>query len=46
MFNSGSLVRTGRVLALVLVLVAGILSGCESKEEKALDQAKKQAATT
>jgi hypothetical protein len=46
MFNSGSLVRTGRVPLLVLALVAGILSGCESKQEKALDQAKKQAATT
>jgi len=31
---------------LVLVLVAGILSGCESRQEKALDQARKQAATT
>lgn len=48
MFNSGSLVRTGRmhVLVLVLVLVATILSGCKSKEEQAVDQAKKQAATT
>ena len=48
MFNSGSLVRTVRmpVLVLVLVLVATILSGCKSKEEQALDQAKKQAATT
>ena len=44
MFNSGSLVRTGPML--VLVLVAAILSGCSSKEEQALDQAKKQAATT
>jgi hypothetical protein len=31
---------------LLLVLVATILSGCKSKEEQALDQAKKQAATT
>lgn len=48
MFNSGSLVRTVRmpVLVLVMVLVATILSGCKSKEEQALDQAKKQAATT
>jgi hypothetical protein len=48
MFNSGSLVRTVRmpVVVLVLVLVATILSGCKSKEEQALDQAKKQAATT
>src|SRR5271157_4269849 len=46
MFNSGSgsLVRTGRML--VLVLVAAILSGCNSKQEQALDQAKKQAAAT
>jgi hypothetical protein len=44
MFNSGSLVRTGRLL--VLVLVAVILAGCSSKEEQALDQAKKQASAT
>jgi hypothetical protein len=44
MFNSGSLVRTGRMP--VLVLVAAILSGCKSKQEQVLDQAKKQAATT
>jgi hypothetical protein len=31
---------------LMLVLAAGILSGCESKQEKALDQAKAQAAKT
>src|SRR5664280_620331 len=46
MFNSGFLVRTGRFPVLSLVLVAGILSGCASKQEKALDQAKKQAAAT
>ena len=46
MFNSGSLVRRGRIPVLMVVLVAGILSGCESKQEKALDQAKQQAATT
>jgi len=34
------------VVALVLVLVAAILSGCKSKQEQALDQAEKQAATT
>ena len=44
MFNSGSLIRTRRML--VLVLVAAILSGCRSKQEQALDQAKKQAAAT
>jgi hypothetical protein len=43
MFNSGPLVRTGPMLVL---LVAAILSGCSSKQEQALDQAKKQAATT
>jgi hypothetical protein len=31
---------------LVLVLVAAILSGCSSKQEQALDQAKKQASAT
>jgi hypothetical protein len=46
MFNSGSLVRRGRIPVLMVVLVAGILSGCESKQEKALDQAKQQAAKT
>ena len=46
MFNSGSLVRTGRMPVLALVLVAAILSGCKSKQEQALDQAKRQAATT
>ncbi|HEY1159503.1 MAG TPA: hypothetical protein VGE83_02675 [Terracidiphilus sp.] len=30
----------------MVMLVAGILSGCESKQEKALDQAKQQAAKT
>jgi hypothetical protein len=46
MLNSGSLVRIGRMPVLVLVLVAAILSGCQSKQEQALDQAKKQAAAT
>jgi hypothetical protein len=46
MFNSGSLVGAGRMPVLVLALVAGILSGCESKQDKALDLAKKQAAAT
>jgi hypothetical protein len=35
-----------RVPVLVLVLVAAILSGCKSKQEQALDQAKAQAAKT
>lgn len=46
MFNSGSLVCTGRMPVLVLMLVAAILSGCKSKQQQALDQAKRQAATT
>src|SRR5271165_4118461 len=44
MLNSGSLVRTGWMLA--LVLVAAMLLGCSSKQEQALDQARKQAAKT
>src|ERR1035437_861448 len=60
MFNSGSLVRIGRVPVLhpsdkgrslgtpvlVLVLVAAMLAGCKSQQEKALHRAKKQAAAT
>jgi hypothetical protein len=46
MFNSSLLVRAGQMPVLALVLVAAILSGCTSKEEQALDQAKKQAAAT
>jgi len=45
MFNSGAQVRTGR-MAILLLVAAGILAGCESKQEKALDQAKTQAAKT
>ncbi len=45
MFNSNALVRSGRIAVLLLV-VAGMLSGCASKQEKALDQAKAQAAKT
>jgi hypothetical protein len=46
MLNSSSLIRTGRMPMLVLVLVAATLSGCKSKQDQALDQAKQQAATT
>jgi hypothetical protein len=46
MFNSKSFIRSGRAPVLVLLMVAAILSGCKSKEEQALDQAKQQAATT
>ena len=47
MLNS-SLVRTARIPALVLVsiLVAVVLSGCASKQDEALEQARKQAAAT
>jgi hypothetical protein len=45
MFDSRLLVRAGRVLALVAV-VAAVLAGCKSREDQALDQAKKQAAET
>ena len=48
MFISSSLVRAGRmpVLALGLVSVVAMLSGCASKQEQAVAQAKKQAAAT
>ncbi len=46
MFNKNLVVRTVRMPVLALVMVAGILSGCASKQEKALEQAKKQAAAT
>jgi len=46
MFKSGSLVRAGRMPVLLLVVVAAMLSGCKSRQEKALDQAKTQAAKT
>jgi hypothetical protein len=45
MFNECSLVRAGRTPVLLLVLAATILSGCKSKQDQALDQAKQQAAT-
>jgi len=46
MINSGLMARNGRISMLVLILVACILSGCQSKQDQALDQAKKQAAAT
>jgi len=46
MLNSDSLVRTGRVAVLVILISASLLSGCKSKQDEALDQAKQQAATT
>lgn len=45
MSHSDSLVRNGRMHTLALVL-AITLAGCESKQDKAIDQAKKQAAAT
>lgn len=45
MFHGRLPVRGISVSALSLVLIAGLL-GCESNQQKALDQAKKQAATT
>jgi len=38
--------RSGRMPVLTVLLVAGLLSGCKSKQEQALDQATKQAAAT
>jgi hypothetical protein len=46
MISSGLFLRAGRAPLMMLVLAAGILSGCESKQDKALDQAKAQAAKT
>lgn len=46
MLSSNVLFRTGRAPMLLLVLVATVFSGCESKQDVALDQAKKQAAAT
>ena len=46
MFNSNSVGRAGRAPVLILVFLLGVLSGCKSKQERALDQAKKQAAAT
>jgi hypothetical protein len=46
MLIDGLMVRTGRMPVLVLVIVAAMLSGCTSRQERALDQAKKQAAAT
>ena len=47
MSNSSSLVRTGRMPMLALLFVAAaVLLGCSSKQEQALDKAKKQAVAT
>jgi PBP1b-binding outer membrane lipoprotein LpoB len=44
MLNSGIRIRAGLFIALMLMAV--ILSGCKSKMDLALEQAKKQAAAT
>jgi len=46
MFNSGLRIRSKLMSVLVLVLMTSILSGCKSKMDQALEQAKKQAAAT
>lgn len=46
MLDSSSWFRTGRSLAIAVVLVAAMLSGCKSKQDQALDQARKQAVAT
>jgi len=46
MFNLNSSVRGGRVPVLALCLALALLSGCASKQDKAIDQAKKEAAKT
>jgi hypothetical protein len=46
MLISDSLVRIVRMPVLLLLMAAAILSGCKSKQEQALDQAKQQAAAT
>jgi len=44
--NSVSLARIEKVPVLALVLAAALFSGCKSKQEQALDQAKQQATKT
>jgi hypothetical protein len=46
MLNSDLLVRACKVPVLALLMATVILSGCKSKQEQALDQAKQQAAAT
>lgn len=46
MINTSLFLRSTRGPLMILVLTACILTGCESKQEKALDQAKAQAAKT
>ena len=46
MLMKGLLMRRAGVSALGLVMAAGMLAGCATKEQKALEQAKKQALST
>ena len=46
MLDLPSLVRTGRMPVITLVLVVTMLSGCKSRQDEALDQASKQASAT
>jgi hypothetical protein len=46
MHDLSSLVRNRRVPVLALMLVAATLSGCKSRQDEALDQARKQATAT
>jgi len=46
MFNANALLRAGKMPFLTLVVAAAMLSGCKSKLDQALDQAKQQAAAT
>ena len=46
MLDLPSLVRTGRMPVISLVLVVTMLSGCKSRQDEALDQARKQASAT
>jgi hypothetical protein len=46
MFNSDFAIRSSRTPMLMLTLAIALLAGCESKQDKAIDQAKKEAAKT
>ncbi len=46
MLDLSSLVRNGRMPVIALVLAGTMLSGCKSRQDEALDQARKQASAT
>jgi hypothetical protein len=46
MFIADASIQSKRIPLVVLMLAAALLAGCTSKQDQALDQAKKQAATT